>query len=79
MGCTLLPCPQAQDKSQALPPRPVPLRNTTIQMRLDPPTPAVCKQTHLDISRCSQTKALFFEVDHLKTLDRSSIFRGPFH
>lgn len=37
VGCTLLPCPQAQDKSQALPPRPVPLRNTTIQTRLDPP------------------------------------------
>ena len=43
------------------------------------PGPAAHLQTHLDISRCSQTEALFFEVHHFKTLNRGSIFRGPFH
>lgn len=49
-----------------------------------PRLPTRCPQvdtagTHLDISRCSQTKALFFEVNCLKALHRCSIFRGPFH
>lgn len=42
-------------------------------------SPTSGSQTHLDISCCSQTKALFFEVNHFKALNRSSVFRGPFH